>query len=322
LAANGIFVYTFANMSVRKKPLRSYSLALADGQRWSFVALADAGPWVERLATIMGLQESSRGPVSERLIVVTRNAHEGAITVWEDGLTQGSTWASLGHWHPVNPSPYQHLLLYSSDNGRAFMFDVGREKDPEEECVKMQQALSLIFRETIKGGGFPFHCALFDCEGKAVLLAGSGGAGKSTCYRLAEAPFEPLCDDLCIVVREHSRAFAVHPLPTWSDYLWRKSKGAWQTSRSLPLKAIFFLKHGRANEIVPVGQGEASMLINALARQMFEPSWIYGSVHEKRVLRRRLFQSASDVARAVPSFVLRFKESGGFWKSIERVLGS
>ena len=283
----------------------SYSLTLADRQKWAFMALAGARTWAKQLAAIMEIEESSYSPVNERLVIFARRSRE----------------AGIAGWLPVNPSPCRNLQLFSSDNGRAFLLDVGKEESAEEEYVKMQQALSLVFREAIKGGGFPFHCALFDYRGKGVLLAGSGGAGKSTCCKLSQAPFQPLCDDLCLVVRERRDAFRVHPLPTWSDYLWRRGEGTWRASLSLPLTAVFFLEQADESEINPVGQGEASMLINALARQMFEPSWSYGSVQEKRMLRRKLFQSAGDAARVLPAFMLRFQSSGGFWQGIERVLG-
>ncbi len=305
-----------------EKPPVSYSFALADGQRWCFAALPDAEAWVRKFAAIMELEEACRPPGHECVLFFARGAVPSGPVDAPQGVAVGAPGERGGRWIPVDPSPYQGLKLFSAESGRRFLVEVGPEKSPEEEYAKMQQVLGVVFRQAIEGGGLPFHCALLEFEGLAVLLAGSGGAGKSTCSRLARAPFQPVSDDLSLIVRGWDGSFRVHPLPTWSDYLWRRSEGTWPASRSLPLGAIFFLEQHATTEIAPIGQGEASMLINALARQMFEPSWRYGSAEERRILRRRLFENAADVARAKKSFVLRFQASAGFWKDMERTLRS
>ena len=144
--------------------------------------------------------------------------------------------------------------------------------------------------------------------------------GKSTCCRRLPPPWQILCDDETLIVRDDQKRYLVHPFPTWSNLFRQVSEQTWNVQQHLPLSAIFFLDQSKHNEVVPLGGGEAAILINQSVKQIC--SLIYSSFSSKgeRKVRRRLFDNACELAKTIPVFTLRVSLTGQFWKEIEKVL--
>jgi SynChlorMet cassette protein ScmC len=112
----------------------------------------------------------------------------------------------------------------------------------------------------------------------------------------------------------------VHPFPTWSDHLWRRSEPTWDVQRSLPLSAIVFLEQGPTDEAIPIGKGEATACIMESASQVCHSFWRDLALGEKRGLKEKVFDNACELARSIPAFKLRLSLDGRFWEELDRIL--
>ena len=295
--------------------VKSYCLELADSQGWHIIATKEASLWVEKLASIMGLK-TGKANKYRKLIIIRRN---GCL----DGDMMANIREDLKLPLPINGWISHDLrvirFMYHS-NVQDIIYMIGEEEGWEIELIRMEQALLPIYQRTIDYGGLPLHAALVEKDGRGVLLGGSGGAGKSTCCSRIPPPWHVLCDDETLIVKDSQKLYVAHPFPTWSDYLWRRSERTWNVERSVPLIAIFFLEQSERDEVVPIGQGQAAIMINQLAFQVSQQNWKTTNQEEGRSLKIRLFNNASELARSVPSFILRVSLTGQFWKEIEKVL--
>ena len=182
------------------------------------------------------------------------------------------------------------------------------------------RVLNVPARLALLRGGVLLHAALVAHEGRGYLLAGRSEAGKTTASRRVPPPWEALCDDMALAVRDPGGRWVVHPWPTWGAVV-NGAGGSWPIERALPVAGVFFLEQAQAEEARRVGGGEASCLLNEAAEQA---SWIVTdgmSADGLRALRLRQFDSVAQVARDVPCFVLRLGLRGAFWDTMLAALG-
>jgi SynChlorMet cassette protein ScmC len=199
--------------------------------------------------------------------------------------------------------------------------DIGSEGNRGIEFTKMRQATFPIFQRVHDNGGLPLHAALLEKDGRGVLLGGSGGMGKSTCCSRIPPHWHALCDDETLIVQHSQRKYRAHPFPTWSYYIGGGFERTWKVERSIPLSRIFFLEQSETDEVVPIGQGQAAIMIYQLANQVWQRFWGDPSKDQRRAHNRRLFNNASELAKNVPSYILRASLSGRFWEEMEKVKG-
>ena len=192
--------------------------------------------------------------------------------------------------------------------------------DHELELLMMSDALFPILCQVIDIGGAPLHAGLIEREGMGILLAATGGVGKSTCCRRLPMSWNVLCDDEVLIVPKRSGRFVVHPLPTWSDYIFRNSVRTCDVQRQLPLSAVFFLRQGTFDEVTRVGRGEAAIRINHLANDICGRLWIVSDGLDQQGMKKNLFNNACDLAREIPTFDLRVTLNGQFWRLIDNAL--
>jgi SynChlorMet cassette protein ScmC len=198
--------------------------------------------------------------------------------------------------------------------------EIGHDKGYELDILRMLLGVYPIFERAQCSGGLPLHAGLVERNGNGILLAASGSIGKSTCCRRFRSPWKPLCDDESLVVRNDRKQYQVHPFPTWSDYLMKRSKQTWNVQYHLPLSAIFFLEQAEADEVVPMGLGEAAVYITQSAHQVYHTNWRKLTSEDVRALRKEIFQNSCELAKAVDAFKLRLSLKGRFWEKIEAVL--
>ena len=198
--------------------------------------------------------------------------------------------------------------------------EIGHEEGHELDILRMLMALYPIFEGVQQLGGLSLHAALVERNGTGILLAASGDTGKSTCCRRFPSPWQPLCDDQTLVVRDNQKQYLAHPLPTWSEYLMRRSNTTWDVQRPVPVSAIFFLEQAETDEVVSIGEGQTAMLISQSANEVSRPGWGYLDGDQVKTRRKKLFDNACELARTVPAFVLRATLEGRFWEKMERVL--
>jgi SynChlorMet cassette protein ScmC len=184
----------------------------------------------------------------------------------------------------------------------------------------MWLALYPIYQSVQEAGGLPLHAALVSREGIGVLLAAPAGSGKSTCCSRLPAPWETLCDDETLIVRDEQNHYLAHPFPTWSDYIFRTSERTWNVQDSVPLPVVFFLEQAPTDEVIPMGEGQAAVRFNQLATEVCWRHWHRFDCKRQRRLKQRLFHNASEFAKAIPAYRLRASLNGRFWEQMERVL--
>jgi SynChlorMet cassette protein ScmC len=212
------------------------------------------------------------------------------------------------------------LQLWSHDEAPDVICEMGDEEDPDLDIVRMWLALAPIYDRTLEAGGLPLHAALMERNGTGVLVLAPGGTGKSTCCRRIPSPWKALGDDLALMVKDKHKGYRVHPFPTWSNYLWKFSAATWDVQQHLPLTALFFLEQNSTDEAIPIGQGQASILITESAEQVCQAAWRNLLPEEERKRKEKLFQNACALAQRTPAFRLRASLEGRFWEEMEKVL--
>jgi hypothetical protein len=99
--------------------------------------------------------------------------------------------------------------------------------------------------------GIIIHAAGLEIAGKAYIFPGKSGAGKSTLSRqfAGKEGFHLLSDDR-IIVRKTDNLLTAYGTP------WPGDEGI-ASNMNFPLSGIFFISHGNANRIEPIGPQKA-----------------------------------------------------------------
>jgi SynChlorMet cassette protein ScmC len=294
-----------------------YCLRLADGQGWHIIATEGVKSWVKKLASIMELKPCDGNGYPK--LIFTRNK-EGKETRKEP---TGGLDPKIRENFPRNgwnALKYPAIQIWSHLGVPDVICEIGHDQSHDLDILRMLLALYPIFERAQKSGALPLHAALLARNGIGVLLVASSDTGKSTCCSRLRSPWQPLCDDETLVVRDSQGRYLAHPLPTWSDHLWRGSKQTWHVEGHVPLSVIFFLEQAEIGEVVAVGQGEAAASITQSAMQVHQRNWNNLDVEDVRTFRRKLFENACELARSTPAFKLRVSLNGRFWEEIEKVL--
>jgi SynChlorMet cassette protein ScmC len=295
----------------------SHHLKLADGQEWRFVA-DDALAWLcDDLARITGMRLSLSG--GGRTVAFVKD-RPWRLSDDHAGTSRGplSIDRMPEHgWKSLNLK----LLEFWSHPDTPYMIGCHRyRRDHLADLVSMQQALYPVISDEIFAGGLPAHAALIERAGQGILIAATGGTGKSTCCRRIPPPWSPLCDDESLIVAAGGNEYHVHPMPTWSEFWHGLSEKTWDVQRHLPLSAIFFLKRGAADEVTPLSRTETSIYLYNYSQDIFHKFKIHLDRETLWAFKEKMLDNASQIAGAVPGYILRATLTGRFWDEIEKVL--
>lgn len=297
--------------------MRSYCLKLAGGQGWQIIAAGEGILWVEKLASIMELKVCESNGYLKLIFFKRKSVKE------DDGYPLNMLNVGVlgdfpkSGWKVHN---FGGLQLWDHREVPDVICEVEHGENSELDIIKMRLALHPIYQCVQDSGGLPIHAALVEWRGMGILLGAPGRTGKSTCCRRIPPPWYTLCDDETLIVKDSSKLYKAHPLPTWSDYFLRRSRRTWNVQRHLPLSAIFFLEQSVTDELFPIGQGQAAAYINQLAMHVIDQTCDYLDREEERSLKKGLFYNAWELAKAVPSYILRVSLNGRFWEKIEEAL--
>lgn len=276
----------------------NYTMRFANGDAVDILFAQNLSPWMKKFASIMGLRSSQLNGRS-KLIFVRKVSDKYQVGWQSQDLRAVKIWT-----HERIPD---------------VVCEISEDEGYELDIIKMWLVLNPIYNKIHESGGLSLHSALVERKGKGILLAGPGGAGKSTCCRRIPLPWKAICDDEVLVVRTEDRYMA-HPFPTWSEYLMKRSEKTWDTGHSLPLSAIFFLEQAEEDNAIPLGSGQASILINESSLQIYNRNLRNLDSDIKKKIRNNLFINACKMAKAVPAFILRVSFNGRFWDEIEKML--
>ena len=292
----------------------SYTLKLSNGHVWQVIASKQTAPWVDRLARIMELRRSEQNGYP-KLIFLDKD-EEISDTLFA-GLNlpdmPGSGWTLRD---------LKWLRFYAHHATPDTVCRFGNEDTHGLDVVRMWQSLHPIYARVIEDGGLPFHAGMAAWNGRGALFAASGGTGKSTCCRRRPPPWKALCDDETLIVKDKQGAYMAHPFPTWSEYLFQRSEKTWDVGQYAPLSALFFLEQAERDEVAPIGAGKASIYILESSTQICRRDWRHLDKKEEARRKTALFDNACNLAREVPSYILRVSLTGEFWKLIEEVMAS
>lgn len=304
-----------------KKNPALYLLKLGDGSSWKLVATSGTRSWAEKLATIMRLKADDEDRHNEfpRIYLVQRYSGTDRL-VDPVNLTGSAIEKALpkSGWKPHDLRP---IRFWSHRALPDIICEIGKEGNHELDIIRMWTLLYIIYLRVQDSGGLPFHAALVEQDGKGVLLAGPGGSGKSTSSRRLPRPWYALSDDQSLIVCNTRKRYLAHPIPTWSDYLWKHSEKTWNVQYSVPLTGVFFLEQSEADEIKPLGEGQAAVLMAESVTQVCEKFWRTLAREDQRAFRKEIFNNACEMAKQIPAYRLCVSLNDEFWKKMEKVIG-
>ena len=152
----------------------------------------------------------------------------------------------------------------------------------------------------VRRGGFLLHAASAVRNGRAFLLFGPSGAGKTTLAWLAPADATVLTDEISYVTRIEATYWA-HGTP-FSGELARAGENA-----SAPIAGFYHLQKAPINRLVPIKPTEA-------ARLLLESVLFFA---EDPNLVKAMFWSVCDVVRRQPVYQLEFVPDRSAWDLIQ-----
>ena len=290
----------------------SYILPMGEDCGWVFLARPALRSWMEKFARIMNLKpyDASAGHDDwPRMVFLLKGAEKksfAALLELPESGWEARDFPSLRFlYHRVTPD---------------IICEIENDGNHELETIRMWMSLSIIYLWVQDSGGLPLHAALLERDGRGVLLAGPADSGKSTsCLRLTR-PWRVLSDDQVLLVRDNRKGYLAHPIPTWTDCLSRTGRKTWDVCQKVPISAIFFLEQSNTDEVFQEGQGKSAMLINDSSTYVNLRTFKSLDAEEKRVVRKKIFDNACELAKTVPAFVLRTSLTGRFWEEMEKVL--
>ena len=125
-----------------------------------------------------------------------------------------------------------------------------------DSYVEFRTQTELSSHPLIRHGCCFFHAASFCWQGRAWLLTGPSGVGKTTQFlnwqRLHPNEITMICGDMPVLERREDGTVWVHPSP------WNGKENMGDRSHSpAPLAGIILLQQGQDNTIAPLGAAEA-----------------------------------------------------------------
>jgi len=293
---------------------KGYCFTLANGQRWHMIATEKLRSWLENLASIMELKTSEPNGYP-KLIFIQKESR----TKWWPELAKQIKQEVFprNDWKVHN---LKALQIWSHPDVPDIICEIGPEDDDTLDIIRMWLSLHPIYQRAQDSGGLPIHAALIERNGIGVLLAAPGDTGKSTCCHRLASPWQALCDDETLIIPDVKGIYFAHPFPTWSDYLWQRHERTWNVEKHVPLFAIFFLEQAATDEVLGIGPGQAAIFIYQSATQVYQRSWRNLNREEGKAQRKKVFENACELAKAIPAYKLRVSLYGHFWEEIEKVL--
>lgn len=148
------------------------------------------------------------------------------------------------------------------------------------------------------------HGALLENGGRAVVVSGPSGIGKSTTAQRMSGRFRILADD-CLLLCRSGNGWMARPLPTWSVYLFAKPSLAVCDSRmAYPVSRLLILGRSAA-KYTPLPPEKALLGVAPAFTDMIQ--WYKNRLPEPlcRALRDAALDAAAEAARSIPCGALQ-----------------
>lgn len=168
--------------------------------------------------------------------------------------------------------------------------------DPTDDWIASRLGLFVFERMLARNGVFSFHSGAVRDGSNGYLFVGRSGVGKSTTARLWDEKRAQVIHDDRVMVCKKGRRFFMS-----SAVIFKRTRpNIFSGVRDVPLKMIFFLKHGRKNRLIPKNHKE---IIEAMAAESVSLAWDRGFM-------RDLFYFLRDIADNVKGFEYEFVPNG------------
>ena len=262
-------------------------IRFANGQQWRFRP-TDAGSAevIRRMADVMRLSPASSG--TDIFVTVRQGINEVRARV-----------------------PGQNPLICILPPGT----------NDAMQLIQMMDLTTMIASETIPCGGLLIHGALAERNGSGVILAASGGTGKTTASNRIPPPWRSLSDDATLVVRDGNGNYFAHPLPTWSRFFDNGPGGSWEVEQGVPLVAVFFLTQSPEDHAEPLNAGEAAAYLMQSVHQITGvPARTGCTPAESESICEMELAAVSALVKVIPAYLLQISLTGRFWELIDSVL--
>jgi SynChlorMet cassette protein ScmC len=297
----------------------SFLIELGNGRQWSLIHSSDTQRWVEKFASLMGVKDDKYKIQNNcaRLIFVGNKSKRGAQEIPPNITTPAEDDLPRTGWESLD---FKAIRLWTHGTVPHMICEIDDESNGDLDIIKMWIVTLGIALQVVDSGGALLHGALIERNGKGFVLAGPGGSGKSTLSRRLPPGWNVLCDDQVLLVPVDKDKYLAHPIPTWSEHLWKRSKKSWNFGSHVPLRAVFFIEQFETDQIISLGQGNTAVLISDSMTAVCNPLWLTLSADDELIVKKQFFDNACGIARSVPAYILRNNLDGRFWTEIEKVL--
>ena len=221
---------------------------------------------------------------------------------------------------------YKHGDLYriwSDEESMTLVLElnIAYLNDCNTKYIGVINLLRSLYKKIIGREGGLLHAAFAEYNSKGVLLAGSGGTGKTTCINRLPSDWRKLCDDTSLVVKNQG-AYMVSPTVTWSNYIYNKNqKQKCEFDYDRKLSSVFFLRQSCCDACNKMNKTIAMM--NILSSQ--QQCWHHYTNRLCRAMQKqfndKLFDNSKKIAETIPCYLLDVSLGGKFWELIEEQLG-
>ena len=124
------------------------------------------------------------------------------------------------------------------------------------------------------------------------------------------------------MVKSQDGRYLAHPLPTWTDYIWKRGDNIWPAHKALPLAGIFFFKQSlEEDRVKPLRGSQKALSATRSACEIMLLHCLKSNPGETRELRQTIFNNACEIVQKVPAYRLLVTLTGSFWEHIEAAMG-
>ncbi len=185
--------------------------------------------------------------------------------------------------------------------------------DRDIRIVLMWLMLRPFYLHCLSNGGLPVHASSASLNEQGIIVAAAGDTGKTTTVRRLPEPWKEHGDDTALLLPDND-GFRFYPLPTWSEFIYGRSKSAsWNVEKGTNLAGIFFLEQSEQDKAERISLPQSIM-------SLYESSMEALGGLEKDMsnkLRVKIFETTVSIAESIPSFALHATINGRVWESIE-----
>lgn len=295
-----------------------YNIDFGAENRWSIIDINVKGPWLTEFIRAAGIKGADQ-EANNRIVLF--QSGDSLLSLDDllrrlNSVTQ-KRWPSSG-WRE-HSFPAYRCWQHTNNNDRIIevLFE---NNNPSWIAMVISYLWHSIYFSMMESGkrGLPLHAGCIERNGKAFLLMGASGVGKSTACRRIVHPWRALCDDETFIFLNDAGAYHAYPFPGLVDFAIRKSSRSYDIQRGFPLAAIFFLKQGSVDRLQKVTISEAALRINQAAEDIFRRYFVH--IHDVRLHRIKQLDNTIFIAKRAPCYELSVAKEGSFWLEMEKVL--